>query len=108
MLSINEQLSQLTTEENELVEKIDYEQKLRVSQEKELDELRLERLNIVNKNKDTEKIQEQVRQHRNRLDQITHDRSMLELEIKSQMNLLEEEHQKERDIVSKIIRQYQN
>jgi hypothetical protein len=33
---------------------------------------------------------------------------MLELEIKSQMNLLEEEHQKERDIVSKIIRQYQN
>ena len=68
----------------------------------------MERLNIVNKNKDTEKIQEQVRQHRNRLDQITHDRSMLELEIKSQMNLLEEEHQKERDIVSKIIRQYQN
>ncbi len=108
MLSINEQLSQLTTEENELVEKIDHEQKLRVSQERELEELRLERLNIVNKNKDTRKIEEQVRQHRNRLDQITYDRSMLELEIKSQMNLLEEEHQKERDIVSKIIRQYQN
>ena len=108
MLSINEQLSQLTTEENELVEKIDHEQKLRVSQEKELEELRLERLNIVNKNKDTQKIEEQVRQHRNRLDQITYDRSMLELEIKSQMNLLEEERQKERDIVSKIIRQYQN
>ena len=108
MSSINEQLSQLTTEENELVEKIDHEQKLRVSQEKELEELRLERLNIVNKNKDTQKIEEQVRQHRNRLDQITYDRSMLELEIKSQMNLLEEEHQKERDIVSKIIRQYQN
>ena len=108
MSSINEQLSQLTTEENELVEKIDHEQKLRVSQEKELEELRLERLNIVNKNKDTQKIEEQVRQHRNRLDQITYDRSMLELEIKSQMNLLEEEHQKERDIISKIIRQYQN
>ena len=79
-----------------------------MSQERELEELRLERLNIVNKNKDTRKIEEQVRQHRNRLDQITYDRSMLELEIKSQMNLLEEEHQKERDIVSKIIRQYQN
>ena len=79
MLSINEQLSQLTTEENELVEKIDHEQKLRVSQERELEELRLERLNIVNKNKDTRKIEEQVRQHRNRLDQITYDLSLIHI-----------------------------
>ena len=41
------------------------------------------------------KIQEEILQYRNRLDQITSDRSMLELEIKSQMNLLEEEHQKD-------------
>lgn len=108
MLSSNEQLSDLTTEENELVEKIYHEQKLRASQEKELEELRLERLNIVNKNKDTQKIQEQILQYRNRLDQITSDRSMLELEIKSQMNLLEEEHQKEREIISKMIKQHRN
>ena len=108
MLSSNEQLSDLTTEENELVEKIYHEQKLRASQEKELEELRLERLNIVNKNKDTQKIQEQILQYRNRLDQITSDRSMLELEIKSQMNLLEEEHQKEREIISKMIKQHKN
>ena len=108
MVSVNEHLSKLTYEENELVEKIHHEQKLRVTQEKELEELRLERLNIVNKNKDTQKIHEQILQHRNRLDQITSDRSMLELEIKSQMNLLEEEHQKERDIISKMIRQHKN
>ena len=108
LLSVNEQLSNLTAEENELVEKIYYEQKLRASQEKELEELRLERLNIVNKNKDTQKIQEQILQYRNRLDQITSDRSMLELEIRSQMNLLEEEHQKERDIISKMIKQHKN
>ena len=108
MLYANEQLSDLTTEENELVEKIYHEQKLRASQEKELEELRLERLNIVNKNKDTQKIQEQILQYRNRLDQITSDRSMLELEIKSQMNLLEEEHQKEREIISKMIKQHRN
>ena len=108
MLYANEQLSHLTTEENELVEKIYHEQKLRASQEKELEELRLERLNIVNKNKDTQKIQEQILQYRNRLDQITSDRSMLELEIKSQMNLLEEEHQKEREIISKMIKQHRN
>jgi chromosome segregation ATPase len=101
----NNQLSQLTTEENELVEKIHHNQKLRVSQEKELEELRLERLNIVNKNKDTQKIQVQILQYRSRLDQITSDRAMLELEIKSQMNLLEEERQKERDIITKIIKQ---
>ncbi len=108
MLNVNEQLSHLTAEENELVEKIYHEQKLRASQEKELEELRLERLNIVNKNKDTQKIQEQILQYRNRLDQITSDRSMLELEIKSQMNLLEEEHQKEREIISKMIKQHKN
>ena len=108
MLYANEQLSHLTAEENELVEKIYHEQKLRASQEKELEELRLERLNIVNKNKDTQKIQEQILQYRNRLDQITSDRSMLELEIKSQMNLLEEEHQKEREIISKMIKQHRN
>ena len=106
LLSTNNELSQLTIETNQLQEKIQYEQKLRVSQEKELEELRLERLNIVSKNKDTQKIQEQILQSRNRLDQIVSDRSILELEIKSQMNLLEEEHQKERDIISKITKEY--
>jgi hypothetical protein len=105
---VNEQLSQLITQENDLVEKIHHDQKLRASQEKELEALRLERLNIVNKNKDTQKIQEQILQHRHRLGQITSDRLMLELEIKSQMNLLEEEHQKERDIISKMIKQHKN
>ena len=108
LLSSNDQLSQLTKEENEFVEKIHHNQKLRALQEKELEELRLERLNIVNINKDTQKIQEQILQCRNRLDQIASDRSMLELEIKSQMNLLEEERQKERDIISRIIKQNEN
>ena len=94
--------------ENILLEKIQHEQKLRTSQEKELEELRLERLDIVNKNKDTQKIQEEILQYRNRLDQIASDRSMLELEIKSQMNLLEDERQKERDIISKIVKQNKN
>ena len=62
----------------------------------------------MNKNKDTQKIQEQILEYRNRLDQITSDRSMLELEIKSQMNLLEEEHQREREIISRIIKQNKN
>ena len=108
LYSTNENISQLTTEENELVEKIQEAQKLRMSQEKELEGLRLERLNIVNKNKDTQKIQEQILEYRNRLDQITSDRSMLELEIKSQMNLLDDERQREREIISRIIKQNKN
>ena len=108
LLDTNKELSHLVIEENGLLEKIQHGQKSRSSQEKELEELRLERLNIVNKNKDTQKIQEQILQYRNRLDQISSDRSMLELEIKSQMNLLEEERQKERDIISKIIKQHKN
>ena len=108
LFSTNTQLSQLTAEENELLEKIQDAQKLRVSQEKELEGLRLERLNIVNKNRDTHKIQEQISEFRNRLEQINTDRSMLELEIKSQMNLLDEEHQKEREIISRITEHYKN
>ena len=108
LYSTNENISQLTTEENALVEKIQEAQKLRISQEKELEGLRLERLNIVNKNKDTQKIQEQILELRNRLDQITSDRSMLELEIKSQMNLLDDERQREREIISRIIKQNKN
>ena len=108
LYSTNENISQLTTEENDLLEKIQESQKLRISQEKELEGLRLERLNIVNKNKDTQKIQEQILEYRNRLDQITSDRSMLELEIKSQMNLLDEERQREREIISRIITQNKN
>ena len=108
LYSTNEHISQLTTEENDLIEKIQEAQKLRISQEKELEGLRLERLNILNKNKDTQKIQEQILEYRNRLDQITSDRSMLELEIKSQMNLLEEERQREREIISRITTQNKN
>ena len=108
LYSTNTELSELTTEENEIIEQIHDAQKLRVSQEKELEELRLERLNIVNKNKDTQKIQEQVLEYRNRLEQITSDRSILELEIKSQMNLLEEEQENERNIISRIIKQHKN
>ena len=104
----NNELSELSAEENELIEKIQDAQKLRVSQEKELESIRLERLNIVNKNKDTQKIQEQILQYRNRLEQIISDRSMLDLEIKSQMNLLEEEREKEREIISRIIKQNKN
>ena len=106
--NVNENISQLTTEENDLLEKIQESQKLRISQEKELEGLRLERLNIVNKNKDTQNIEEQILEYRNRLDQITSDRSMLELEIKSQMNLLDEERQREREIISRIIKQNKN
>ena len=108
MSSMTEKMSKLVSEESELVEKIHHEQKLRVTQERELEELRSDRLKIVNKNKETQEIQEKILQHRNRLEQITYDRSMLELEIKTQMNLLEEEHKKERDIISKIITQNKN
>ena len=108
LYSTNNEISQLVPQEKELVEKIQDAQKLRMSQEKELEGLRLERLNIVNKNKDTQKIQEQILEYRNRLDQITSDRSMLELEIKSQMNLLDEERKREREIISRIIKQNKN
>ena len=108
LYSTNNEISQLVPQEKELVEKIQDAQKLRMSQEKELEGLRLERLNIVNKNKTTQNIQTHILEYRHRLEQITSDRSMLELEIKSQMNLLEEERQREREIIARIVKQNKN
>ncbi len=56
LYTTNNQISELSSEEKELVEKIQDAQKLRASQEKELESIRLERLNIVNKNKYPQKI----------------------------------------------------
>ena len=108
LYSANNEISQLIPQEKELIEKIQDAQKLRMSQEKELEGLRLERLNIVNKNKTTQNIQKHILEYRHRLEQITSDRSMLELEIKSQMNLLEEERQREREIIARIVKQNKN
>ena len=49
---------------------------------------------------------EQIQKYRTRLHAIQNERSMLELEIKSQMNLLNQERQKEKEIMASILQKY--
>ena len=77
------------------------------AQEDELQSLTKERLGLVSKNKDKQGMDEQIQKHRNHLHAIQNERSMLELEIKSQMVLLDEERQKEKKIMANILQKIQ-
>ena len=89
-----------------ILEEITQEQAKRQSQEDELQTLTKERLDLVSKNKDRQGIDEQIKKHRDNLHTIQNKCSMLELEIKSQMSLLDEERQKEKEIIMRITQKY--
>ena len=89
-----------------ILEEITQEQAKRQSQEDELQTLTKERLDLVSKNKNRQGIDEQIKKHRDNLHTVQNECSMLELEIKSQMNWLDEERQKEKEIIMRITQKY--
>jgi len=99
-------LEMLEEQKAGILEEITQEQAKKQSQEDELQALTKERLDLVPKNKDRQGIGEQIKKHRDNLHTIQNKCSMLELEIKSQMNLLDEERQKEKEIIMRITQKY--
>ena len=99
-------LEMLEEQKAGILEEITQEQAKKQSQEDELLALTKERLDFVSKNKDRQGIDEQIKKHRDNLHTIQNKCSVLELEIKSQMNLLDEERQKEKEIVMRITQKY--
>ena len=99
-------LEMLEEQKAGILEEITQEQAKKQSQEDELLALTKERLDLVSKNKDRQGIDEQIKKHRDNLHTIQNKCSMLELEIKSQMSLLDEERQKEKEIVMRITQKY--
>jgi len=99
-------LEMLEEQKAGILEEITQEQAKKQSQEDELQALTKERLDLVSKNKDRQGIGEQIKKHRDNLHTIQNKCSMLELEIKSQMNLLDEERQKEKEIIMRITQKY--
>ena len=89
-----------------ILEEIAQAQAKKQAQEDELQALTKERLGLVSKNKDKQGMDEQIQKYRDRLHAIQNERSMLELEIKSQMTLLDEERQKEKKIMANILQKY--
>ena len=89
-----------------ILEEIAQAQTKKQAQEDELQALTKERIGLVSKNKDKQGMDEQIQKHRDRLHAIQNERSMLELEIKSQMNLLNQERQKEKEIMASILQKY--
>ena len=99
-------LEMLEEQKAGILEEITQEQAKKHSQEDELQTLTKERLDLVSKNKNRQGIDEQIKKHRDNLHTIQNKCSMLELEIKSQMNLLDEERQKEKKIIMRITQKY--
>jgi chromosome segregation ATPase len=103
---LSSHLEMLEKQKTVILEEIAQAQTKKQAQEDELHALTKERLGLVSKNKDKQGMDEQIQKYRDRLHVIQNERSMLELEIKSQMTLLDEERQKEKKIMANILQKY--
>ena len=103
---LSSHLEMVEKQKTVILEEIAQVQAKKQAQEDELQSLTKERLGLVSKNKDKQGMDEQIQKHRNHLHAIQNERSMLELEIKSQMVLLDEERQKEKKIMANILQKY--
>ena len=99
-------LEMLEEQKAGILEEITQEQAKKQSQKDELQALVKERLDLEYKIHDRQGIYERIKKHRDNLHTVQNECSMLELEIKSQMNLLDEERQKEKEIVMRITQKY--
>ena len=103
---LSSHLEMLEKQKTAILEEIAQAQAKKQAQEDELQALTKERLGLVSKNKDKQGMDEQIQKHRDRLHAIQNERSMLELEIKSQMILLNQERKKEKEIMASILQKY--
>ena len=99
-------LGMLEEQKAGILEEITQEQAKKQSQKDELQALVKERLDLEYKIHDRQGIYERIKKHRDNLHTVQNECSMLELEIKSQMNLLDEERQKEKEIIMRITQKY--
>ena len=99
-------LEMLEEQKAGILEEITQEQAKKQSQEDELQALTKEWLHQKSSNKNRQGIDEQIKKHRDNLHTIQNKCSMLELDIKSQMNLLDEERQKEKEIIIRITQKH--
>ena len=99
-------LEMLEEQKAGILEEITQEQAKKQSQEDELEALTKEWLHQKSSNKNRQGIDEQIKKHRDNLHTIQNKCSVLELEIKSQMNVLDEERQKEKEIIMRITQKY--
>ena len=104
--TLSNHLEMVEKQKTVILEEISQAQVKKQAQEDELQALTKERLGLVSKNKDKQGMDEQIQKHRDRLHAIQNERSMLELEIKSQMILLNQERQKEKEIMASILQKY--
>ncbi|NWJ29094.1 hypothetical protein HX848_06920 [Marine Group I thaumarchaeote] len=100
---LNKQVLELNQEQINLEEKISHMQKQKETQEKELADLHTERLEFISKNKQNQEMVQQIQKYQTRLEKISDDRRLFESEIKNQTRLLEDEQQKEKNIMADII-----
>lgn len=102
------QLPELQKQENSLRQEIqEAQRKLEVSK-KELEGIHNEQLDYLKENRFIQDMQKSIIIYRDQLMKISSERAEIEIEIKRQMKILEQEKIKERDIIKKITSEFRN
>ena len=77
-------------------------------QKNELDNIRKETKNAQNETEELDHVSQRILSLQNRLEKITNERSLIEVEIKNQIIELADQRDKQREIVKQLLSYYQN
>ena len=94
--------------ENQLSSEITEQQSLKEIQKSELEKIRKETKTAEIETDDLEKMSGRILSLQNRLEKITNERSIIEIEIKNQISQLSEQREKQREIIKQLLSYYQN
>ncbi|MEK9770481.1 MAG: hypothetical protein VW683_16330 [Betaproteobacteria bacterium] len=94
--------------ENQLSSEITEQQSLKEIQKSELEKIRKETKTAEIETADLEKMSGRILSLQNRLEKITNERSIIEIEIKNQISQLSEQREKQREIIKQLLSYYQN
>ena len=86
-----------------------YEQKsLKEIQKNELDNIRKESKIAQNETQELQEMSQRIMSLQNKLQKITNERSLIEVEIKNQIIQLSDQREKQREIIKQLLSYYQN
>ena len=95
-------------DEQELNSAISEQKSLKEIQKNELDNIRKESKIAENETRELQEMSERIMSLQNKLQKITNERSLIEVEIKNQIIQLSDQREKQREIIKQLLSYYQN
>lgn len=95
-------------DEQELNSAISEQKSLKEIQKNELDNIRKESKIAQNETQELQEMSQRIMSLQNKLQKITNERSLIEVEIKNQIIQLSDQREKQREIIKQLLSYYQN